>query len=128
MKPLASAIVVLMTLVLTSCASQPEAISPAHEPFSVTAEQADQIILISIQQLWPDVYPGKLVDGRLGYQFDLQREANADRITAIAIPVENKFKFSVWSATLTSAETDVESTNRLFRLILKNAGVVGEFQ
>ena len=129
MKQFAASTVLLVTLLLTGCASkQPERESPAHEPFSVTEEQADQIMLVSIQQLWPDIYPGKLVDGRLGYQFELQRGANGDRVTAIAIPVEDKFKFSVWSASLTSAETDVEASNKLFRLIIQNAGIVGEFQ
>lgn len=129
MRQFAATIAIVATLLLAGCAaSQPEPESPPHDPFSVTAEQADQIMLVSIQQLWPDIYPGKLADGRVGYQFELQRGANADRVTAVAIPVEGKFKFTVWSVSLTSADTNVEASNRLFRLIVQNAGVVGEFQ
>ena len=119
---------ILLVLINVGCTSTNVPPAHAHEPVTLTEQQADQIILISIRQTWPEVFAGKLDDGRLGYTFELQRGLNVDRVTAIAVPTEGKYKFSVWATSLTSGETDTEARDELTRLIISNAQTVGEFQ
>jgi hypothetical protein len=128
MKKLTYISAILLVLITAGCTSSNVPPAHAHEPISLTEAQADQIMLISIRQTWPDMSPGKLTDGRLGYSLELQRGLDVDRVTAIAVPTEGKYKFSVWATSLTSGETDTEARDELIRLIIANAETVGEFQ
>jgi hypothetical protein len=128
MKKLTYISAILLVLITAGCTSSNVPPAHAHEPITLTETQADQIMLISIRQTWPDMSPGKLTDGRLGYSLELQRGLDVDRVTAIAVPTEGKYKFSVWATSLTSGETDTEARDELIRLIIANAETVGEFQ
>ena len=128
MKTLTYISAILLVLINVGCTSTNVPPAHVHEPVTLTADQADQIILISIRQTWPEVSAGKLTDGRLGYTFELQRGMDVDRVTAIAVPTEDKYKFTVWATSLTSGETDTEARDDLIRLIIANAQTVGEFQ
>lgn len=128
MKKLVLIYPLVIALIISGCASNDTKSVHAHDPFNLTAEQADRIILVSIQKAWPDVIPGKITDGRIGYTFDLYRGTTSDQVTAIAIPVDVRYKFDVWSVSITSGETDAAALNKLMYEIVDNAEIVSEFQ
>ena len=129
MKQLATITVVFIALFTIGCASTETKPAHIHDPFTLSAEQADQIIYISIKNTWPDVIPGRLIDGRLGYSMEVPSGQDSDRVTAIAIPVgSDQYKFEVWAVSLTSGTTDTATRDKLILNIISNAKTVAEFQ
>ena len=111
----------VLVLLVSGCVSTSNTRESSEGPFSLTAEQADQVILRSIQQGWPDKEPERVGSDSIGYKFKVWFAIDHDVVTAEAIPVANsQYDFYVRNKGTAPAVGD-PARHKLIDLLIENA-------